>query len=584
MFERIQQLLRAGRALALTTDRSHSTVALKFERHALGAAADRPFLLYGDQRFTYREANREVNRHAHAYKALGLAKGDVVALILDNRPAFLWHFLAAGKLGVVAALVNTHNTGEPLLHALRVCNPKLIVVGSEHLGAFDQVRDDIDAAVRVFVDVDPDRPINPSLAVWSEALAGVSIEDPPETAQHTLNDLAAYIYTSGTTGLPKAALVRHMRLFWLGEIIGGMGWSLKSDDVIYNCLPLYHTNGIGVCTGSVISYGATMALARKFSARRFWDEIRRYDATGFIYIGELCRYLMNVPAHDEDKQHRVRAMVGNGLRADIWPGFKERFGVQRIGEFYGSTEGNIGSLNLDDAVGSVGRLLFGGVLAKWDEAADDFVRGPNGFLVKCKADEPGLLLGRITNRARFDGYHDEQATTKKIVRDAFKRGDAWFNTGDLLRMDKKRRLFFMDRMGDTFRWKGENVSTFEVQEQLASWPAAAEVNSYGVAIPGTEGRVGMIAMVLKQSEFDGESFREYVDSILPAYARPMFVRVSETMETTGTFKLKKGELTSDGFDPDKVRDPIFFRDPEKNTYVRLTAELFEQLKNGKLRL
>jgi acyl-CoA synthetase (AMP-forming)/AMP-acid ligase II len=359
---------------------------------------------------------------------------------------------------------------------------------------------------------------------------------------------------------------------------------VRGDDVIYNCLPLYHTNGIGVCTGSVISYGATMALSRKFSASRFWDDIRRYEATGFIYIGELCRYLMNQPERDDDKQHRVRAMVGNGLRSDIWQPFTQRFGIERVGEFYGSTEGNIGSLNLDNTVGSVGRLLFGGVLAKWDEQKDDFVRGPNGFLVKCKPGEPGLLLGKITNRARFDGYQDEQATNKKIVRDAIKKGDAWFNTGDLLRMDKQRRLFFMDRMGDTFRWKGENVSTFEVQEQVSSWPPAAEVNAYGVQIPGTEGRAGMIAMVLKHSDFDGESFRDHVDSSLPAYARPLFVRVREKMETTGTFKLKKGELTNEGFDPCRVRDPIYFRDPAKNAYVPLTPELFEQLKNGKLRL
>jgi acyl-CoA synthetase (AMP-forming)/AMP-acid ligase II len=333
----------------------------------------------------------------------------------------------------------------------------------------------------------------------------------------------------------------------------------------------------------VISYGATMALARKFSASRFWDDIRRYEATGFIYIGELCRYLMNQPERDDDREHKVRAICGNGLRTDIWQGFTQRFGIERVAEFYGSTEGNIGTLNLDNTVGSVGTLLFGGVLAKWDEQKDDFVRGPDGFMVKCKPGEPGVLLGHITNRQRFDGYHDESATHKKIVRDAFKRGDAWFNTGDLLRMDKRRRLFFVDRMGDTFRWKGENVSTFEVQEQVSSWPTAAEVNAYGVQVPGTEGRAGMVAMVLK-SDFDGDSFREHVDSSLPPYARPLFVRVREKLETTGTFKLKKGELTKEGFDPGSVRDPIFFRDPRKNSYVPLTPEVFEQLKAGKLRL
>jgi acyl-CoA synthetase (AMP-forming)/AMP-acid ligase II len=585
MLERVKQFIRAGKALALANPGSNKTIAHQFERHAHGAAADRPFLLYGNERYTYREANVEVNRHANAYRGLGVGKGDVVALMLDNRPSLLWHYLALGKLGAVASLINTNNTGEPLLHSLRVCNPRLMVIGSEHLIAFDPIRAQLDDKIGVFVDVDPERPTTPSLPTWSGPLAAASTEDPPETSQHKLEDLAAYIYTSGTTGLPKAALVRHLRLYGLGELLGAVGWGLRPDDVIYNCLPLYHTNGIGVCTGSVIAHGATMALARKFSAKRFWDDIRRHDATGFIYIGELCRYLMNQPERDDDRDHKVRAICGNGLRADIWPGFKQRFGIERVAEFYGSTEGNIGSLNLDDTVGSVGRLLFGGALARWDEDKDDFVRGPDGFMVKCKPGEPGVLLGRINKRQRFDGYHDESATSKKVVRDAFKRGDAWFNTGDLLRIDKSRRLFFVDRMGDTFRWKGENVSTFEVQEQVSSWPTAAEVNAYGVQIPGTEGRAGMVAMVLKSaSEFDGESFRRHVDSSLPPYARPLFVRVRETLETTGTFKLKKGELTSEGFDPLRVADPIFFRDPARNAYVPLTTEVYEQLKTGKLRL
>jgi acyl-CoA synthetase (AMP-forming)/AMP-acid ligase II len=583
MFERLQQYYRAGRALAFASPRSNQTIAFQFERHAAGAAADRPFLLYGDERYSYLAANAEVNRYANAYKTLGIGRGDTVALLFDNRPAFLWHFLAAGKIGAIASLINVHNVGEPLLHALRICNPKLIVAGSEHMAAFDAVRYELGGDVRCFIDVDPEDPIDPELPAWSELAAGASDANPPETGTHTLEDMAAYIYTSGTTGLPKAALVRNLRLYVFGQMLGALGWGVKRDDVLYNCLPLYHSNGIGVCTGAVISYGATMALARRFSASRFWDDIRRYDATGFIYIGELCRYLYNQPERADDRQHRVRAICGNGLRADIWPGFKRRFGIERIAEFYGSTEGNIGTLNLDDTAGSVGRLLYGGVLVRWDEARNDFVRGPDGFLVKCQQNEPGILLGRITTRARFDGYRDQQATQKKVVRDAFKKGDAWFNTGDLLRMDEKKRLFFVDRMGDTFRWKGENVSTFEVQEQISSWPPATEANAYGVPIPGSEGKAGMVALVLN-GEFDGRSFREHVDSMLPPYARPLFVRVRESLEVTGTFKLKKGNLSAEGFDPNALHDPIFFRDPAQDSYVPLTAELYEQLQKGKLRL
>ena len=583
MLERITHLYRAGKGMLLANPRSNQTISFQFERHANSAIGSRPFLLYGEERFSYAEANKLINRHAHAYEALGVGKGDVVAVLLDNRPAFLWHFLACGKLGAVCALINSHNTGEPLLHSLRVCKPKLIIVGSEHAVAFEHVRRQLDASIQVYSDVDPERAMEGELPIWGQRVAQASDVDPPETAQHTLGDLAAYIYTSGTTGLPKAARVRHLRLYSLGQALGGLGWGLRPGEVVYNCLPLYHTNGIGVCTGSVISYGATMALARKFSASRFWDDVRRYDAIGFIYIGELCRYLMNQPERPDDKRHKVRAIVGNGLRADIWPRMQERFGIASVREFYGSTEGNIGTLNFDGTVGSVGRLLWGGVLARWDENADDFVRGPDGFLVKCAPDEPGVLLGHITKRMAFDGYEDSKATQKKVVQDAFKKGDAWFNTGDLLRMDKGRRLYFVDRMGDTFRWKGENVSTFQVQEQLSSWPVAQEINAYGVQIPGTEGRAGMVAVVLR-GEFDGASFRQYVDAMLPDYARPLFVRVKEHMETTGTFKLKKGDLAADGFDPSKISDPIYFRDNAKGTYVRLTPEIYAQVCSGQLKL
>ena len=583
MLDRITHLYRAGKGMLLANPRSNKTVAFQFERHAHSSIANHPFLLYGDQRISYAEGNALINRHANAYKALGIGKGDVVALLLDNRPAFLWHFLACGKLGAVASLINSHNTGEPLLHSLRVCKPKLIIVGSEHAVAFEHVRRQLEPGVLIYSDVDPERAMEGELPIWGQQLAAAADTDPPETATHTLGDLAAFVYTSGTTGLPKAALVRHIRLYSLGQALGGLGWGLRHGEVVYNCLPLYHTNGIGVCTCSVISYGATMALARKFSASRFWDDVRRYDAIGFIYIGELCRYLMNQPERADDNRHKVRAIVGNGLRADIWPRMQERFGIASVREFYGSTEGNIGTLNFDGTVGSVGRLLWGGVLARWDDTADDFVRGPDGFLVKCKPGEAGVLLGHITQRARFDGYEDSSATAKKVIHDAFKKGDAYFNTGDLLRMDSGRRLYFVDRMGDTFRWKGENVSTFQVQEQLSSWPAAAEINAYGVQIPGTEGRAGMVAVVLR-GEFDGDSFRKYVDEMLPDYARPLFVRVRDRMETTGTFKLKKAELASEGFDPRKVEDPIYFRDSSKNTYVRLTPEVYEQLVAGKLRL
>jgi acyl-CoA synthetase (AMP-forming)/AMP-acid ligase II len=585
MFERIHRFYVAGRALLFTKPDSNETIAHQFEKHARGDRADKAFLLYRERRFTYAEANRLVNRHAHAYKALGLKKGDVVALVMENRPEFLWHYLGAAKLGVIASLVNTHNTGKPLAHSIRICNPKLIIIGSEVAEGFEAIRGELDLDVPTFVDTDPDAAPYPSLPPFSRHTSQAAETDPPETSQHRLDDQLAFIYTSGTTGMPKAAKVRNQKVYAFGQAVGALGFELRDGDVLYNCLPLYHMNGIGVCTGSVITWGATMALARKFSASRFWDDCRKYNATGFIYIGELCRYLMNTPPKEDDKSNGIRVICGNGLRPDIWVPFQQRFGIERVAEFYGSTEGNIGTINFDNEPGSVGRLLFGGALVRYDTEKDDFIRNEKGFLIKCKAGEPGVLIGEISTRARFDGYQDESATNNKILRDVFKKGDAYFNTGDLLRMDKSRRLFFVDRMGDTFRWKGENVSTFEVQEQIASWGPAKEANVYGVQVGATEGRAGMASVVLDDgTKFDSDGFKRHIDSSLPPYARPLFVRVRRELETTGTLKLKKGELRTEGFDPKKVEDPLYFRHPETGDYVEMTEELYDDVIQGRLRL
>jgi acyl-CoA synthetase (AMP-forming)/AMP-acid ligase II len=585
MFDRIYRFYRAGKGLLFANPASNQTIAYQFEQHAMGDNAARPFLIYRDRRFSYAEANKQVNRHSSAFKGLGLKKGDVVALVMENRPEFLWHYLGAAKLGVIVSLINTHNTGKPLAHSIRICDPKLIIVGSEVAESFEQIRDELGLEAPTYVDTDAESAPYPALPPFSALLLNASDANPQESSQNRLDDQLAYIYTSGTTGLPKAARVRNQKVYAFGQAVGALGFEATSNDVIYNCLPLYHMNGIGVCTGSVITWGACMVLARKFSASRFWDDCRKHECTAFIYIGELCRYLMNTPPKDNDADNKVRVVVGNGLRPDIWEAFQKRFGIERVAEFYGSTEGNIGTINFDNTAGSVGRLLFGGALVKFDADKEDFVRDAKGFCIKCKAGEPGVLIGEISNRARFDGYQDKDATSKKILRDVFKKGDAYFNTGDLLRMDGSRRLFFVDRMGDTFRWKGENVSTFEVQEQLSSWRPAKEANVYGVQVGATEGKAGMASVVLDEGQqFDPGTFKTHVDSSLPPYARPLFVRVRRELDTTATLKLKKQELKSEGFDPRKVEDPLYFRHPDTGNYVEMTEELYDDVIQGKLRL
>jgi acyl-CoA synthetase (AMP-forming)/AMP-acid ligase II len=565
-------------------DDSNETLAYQFEKWARQQPGH-PFLLYGNQRFTYSEANVLANRHAEAYRAAGMRRGEVVALLMENRPELLWHLLGLMKLGVVASLVNSHTVGKPLVHALRICNPRRIVVGSEVLGALSEIRGELPEDVPVDVDVDPGGTVPSGIPFWNDRLPPGPSPDPIDTSLQTMRDLAAYLYTSGTTGTPKVALVKHHRFFRAARVFGAFALELGPDDVLYVPLPLYHGTALMVGCGSAISFGATIALAHRFSASSFWEDCRKFNATRAVYVGELCRYLLAVPPKRADRDHAVTVICGNGLRPDIWERFQSRYGIERIAEFYAATEGNVVTLNLYGPPGSVGKMLPGQAIVRWDEDRKDFVRHADGRLIRCATGQVGVMLGKIDNGSGFDGYQDRAATEGKIVRGAFEPSDAWFNTGDLMRVDLWRNLYFADRLGDTFRWKGENVSTFEVQEQIASWPGVKEVNAYGVTVDGTEGRAGMAALVLAPgTAFDPASFRAHVDRVLPKYARPVFVRLEETLETTATLKLKKGTLQREGINPEKTTAPIFVRHPRTGEYVRLDRPLYQDIVAGRLAL
>jgi acyl-CoA synthetase (AMP-forming)/AMP-acid ligase II len=589
-----RDLKRAVRGLWIFPDSSNETIALQLQRHAQ-RQPDTTFLRYAERSYSYAEANAAINRHAHAYRALGIGRGDVVALLLENRPEQLWHLFGLHKLGAVTSLINTHLVGDALAYALRACEPRRVVVGSELWTNFSQVQQALEPSVRgaVHVDLDSDgaetaehtHDALPAGPLFGDLVRDADESNPPEAEQQRLGDLAAYIYTSGTTGKPKPALVRHNRFFRAGAVWSTLAIRYRPGDVMYNCLPLYHANGVVLATSSVITSGVTLALARRFSRTRFWDDIRKYRATSFIYIGELCRYLMNNPPTARDRDHAVRAITGNGLRPDIWAKFQTRFGVERVAEFYGATEGNCVTLNLANVLGSVGPMMPGMRLAKWDESRQEFKRDADGFMMGAEPGEPGILLGRIRHRRAFDGYRDASESARKVIANAFEPGDAYFNSGDLLRRDWRFHLFFSDRVGDTFRWKGENVSTTEVQEQISQWPAVAEVNVYGVEVPGTEGRAGMAALVLANGRgFDPDAFKQHVDARLPAYARPLFVRLSDAIETTGTLKMKKTDLQKQGFDVTQTSDPIYFHDARLGAYVPLDPALAAELSAGRVKL
>ncbi|HUO01180.1 MAG TPA: AMP-binding protein, partial [Rhizomicrobium sp.] len=403
-------------------------------------------------------------------------------------------------------------------------------------------------------------------------------------------DRAFFIYTSGTTGLPKAANFSHVRmLFMMSGFVGALG--PKPSDRIYDPLPLYHATG-GVCAvGMALMTGGTVILKRKFSVNEFWSDIHKYDATMFAYIGELCRWLLNAPPTAHERDHHVRAITGNGLRPEIWKRFQDRFAIPRIVEFYGATEGNVSMLNYDGTVGAVGRVpwyiefLLPARVVRFDVELEIPVRGPDGLCIECGPEEAGEALGKISKRAGrdFEGYTKAADTQKKILHDVFKKGDAWFRTGDLMRRDEHGYFYFVDRIGDTFRWKGENVATSEVAEALTTVPGIREVNVYGVSVPGADGRAGMAALVV-DGTFDVAGLAQRLESHLSPFARPVFLRLQPEIEVTGTFKQRKVELVKEGFDPAKITDPLYWYDPATRRYEKLTPAIYVDICEDRIKL
>ncbi|HXR95524.1 MAG TPA: AMP-binding protein, partial [Rhizomicrobium sp.] len=403
-------------------------------------------------------------------------------------------------------------------------------------------------------------------------------------------DRAFFIYTSGTTGLPKAANFSHVRmLFMMSGFVGALG--PKASDRIYDPLPLYHATG-GVCAvGMAFLTGGAVILKRKFSVGEFWADIHKYDATMFAYIGELCRWLLNAPPTAHERDHHIRAITGNGLRPEIWPRFQERFAIPRIVEFYGATEGNVSMLNYDGTVGAVGRVpgyiewLLPARVVRFDVEHEMPVRAPNGLCIECGPEEAGEALGRISKRAGrdFEGYTKSSDTQKKILHDVFKKGDAWFRTGDLMRRDSHGYFYFVDRIGDTFRWKGENVATSEVAEALTTVPGIREVNVYGVSVPGADGRAGMAALVV-DGMFDVSGLAKRLEGHLSSFARPVFLRLQPEIEVTGTFKQRKVELVREGFDPGTITDPLYWFDPMTKRYEKLVPAIYIEICEERIKL
>ena len=562
---------------------------------AVAAHPGNIMLLFEERQWTYTEFNVAVNRFAHLLQERGISRGDCVALFMENRAEFVMSMLALVKLGASAALINSSLTGAGLVHCIRATQAKACIVGEERASVMAEVLQDLDLQKEYdyLWMADSGLDSTPGSAPdWAQdvgaALTAMPSSNLPVTRDITAGETALYIFTSGTTGMPKAAVVLHKKIYAASLGMGRIGFQLKPTDRLYLCLPIYHITGMcpGLC--AFICSGGSIYLRRNFSVSTFWHEVQKYQTNCFVYVGELCRYLVNVPPGAQEKNNPLDKMLGNGLRPDVWDAFKHRFGVTRICEIYGSSEGNATFLNLLNKEKTIGASITKVALVKYDIETDSILRDSAGHCIEVAKGEAGLLLAQINDRAEFEGYTNPEATRSKIIENVQVAADRWFNTGDLIRRIDvgfalgMKHYQFVDRTGDTFRWRAENVSTNEVGEVLNLHPQISMANVYGVEVPGVEGRAGMVAFELEEgAELDLAAFLSLVEHELPSYAQPIFIRILKSAETTVTFKLLKGDLREQAFHLAKVGgDTLYVRKPRSNRYEMLDAEFYQHLVAG----
>jgi fatty-acyl-CoA synthase len=529
--------------------------------------ADKVFIKFDDRQITYRDANETVNRYAAVLAARGVGHGDVVGIMLRNSPESILLMLATVKCGAISGMLNYHQRGDVLKHSLGLLDAKVVIADADFV---DPIKE-CGANTEGLVTLDE-----------FERLAETAPTANPASASAVLaKDKAFYIFTSGTTGMPKASVMTHYR--WLRALagFGGLGMRLTSNDTLYCCLPLYHNNALTVALSAVLNSGATLALGKSFSASKFWDDVIRYDATAFVYIGEICAYLLNQPPKDTDRKHKVRVIGGNGLRPAIWDDFTERFGIDRVCEFYAASEGNTAFVNFFNLDKTTGICPTPVAFVEYDPDSGEPVRDKNGRVKKVRNGEPGLLLSKVSSFQPFDGYTDQEESEKKLVRNAFRDGDVWFNTGDLMRSQGFGHAAFTDRLGDTFRWKGENVATTEVEAAISTDPQVEEATVFGVEVEGAGGRAGMAAIQLKEGEgFDGKALAKAAYDKLPGYAVPLFVRVVKEIAHTSTFKSQKVDLRKEGYTGD-FEDPVYVLAGRDEGYVEFYDDYPKEVAEGK---
>ena len=581
------------RALELTASipRNRERVISTMVDDLAAEHGDAPALLSERECFTYRELVERSHQYARWALEQGIRKGDAVGLLMTNRPEYFALWLGITSVGGVVALLNTNLVGTSLAHCINLVGPTQMIVTEEFVGPLTSALPELTVSPTIWIHGADDARfprIDPQIARQSGASLDGGERRPP-----TIEDRALFIFTSGTTGLPKAAHVSHARVLQWSRWFAGM-MDAQPTDRMYNCLPMYHSIGGVLVPGATLVGGGSVVIREKFSVSEFWNDVTRWDCTMFQYIGEFCRYLLHAAPSSKDVNHRIRLACGNGMAPDVWDEFKDRFRIPRILEFYASTEGGVSLFNVEGKRGAIGRIppylshRFSPALVQFDVESGEPVRDAGGFCIPCAPNEAGEVLGKMVDDlsgvgTRFEGYTDKQASEKKILRNVFKPGDSWVRTGDLMRKDEKGFFYFVDRIGDTFRWKGENVATSEVSEAICAFSGIQHANVYGVTISAAEGRAGMAAIVADPG-LDLVALRRHLTERLPSYARPVFLRIRNEIETTGTFKYSKADLVRQGYDPAALTDVLYFDDPDLRAFVPLDQALYQRIQTGKVRL
>ena len=581
-------LLRMLRSVKDVDASSNRLIADELERRVDQYGSNVAFI-EGEREWSYDDMETYANRVAAWAGEQGLGQGDTVAVFARNRIEYIPLWFGLSKLGITPALLNYQLAGKALAHCVNISDSSHVIVDVEMSEQWAAAKEQINGDPKVWAAFGDIK----GFESFDLAVSNHVPNRPAKSLREglTAGGMAMKMFTSGTTGLPKAAKITHVRA---QNYLRGMGRGAKAGpkDRMIMVLPMYHATGGLVGAGAALTNGGAIIIIPKFSASRFWDDAVKYNATMFTYVGELCRFLLSQPHNENERKHKISWILGNGLRPEVWESFVSRFDIPHVIEFYGATEGNVSLINVDGPIGAVGRVpkylswKFNIDIIQYDVETGQNVRGADGFCIREDANEVGEMIGEIRQddpRFRFEGYGTKEATQKKILRDVFKKGDAWSRTGDLMKRDEDGYFFFIDRVGDTYRWKAENVATGEVASVMSVFPGVTQANVYGVEVPGYDGRAGMAAIVSEQDP-DLEKLKSHVDKNLPHYARPVFLRLSKESDTTSTFKFKKTNLVKAGFDPANISDPIYYADPQTGQYMAVDADVFLGIQEGTIRL